>query len=193
MKSPKPVSRIAKAKLPTKFGDFEVVAYEDDHVALLCGDVKKPGVLVRVHSKCLTGDTFGSLRCDCQDQLFTAMELIQRAGSGVIVYLNQEGRGIGLGNKIKAYALQDAGHDTVEANRELGFAPDLREYEVAAKILKDLGATEINLLTNNPEKERQLVKHGITVLKRIPLEIKAHSKNKEYLRTKKEKMGHLLN
>lgn len=195
--SPHGVARFSESTLPTRYGTFRVVVYTttfDDleHVALIHGDVEKTTVLVRVHSQCLTGDTFGSLRCDCRDQLQMSMELIKETGSGIIVYLNQEGRGIGLGNKIKAYALQDEGYDTVDANHVLGFAADARDYEVAALILKDLGAKKIRLLTNNPEKEKQLASFGINVAEMVPLEISHNKINAAYLSTKKKRLGHRL-
>ena len=149
-------------------------------------------VLVRVHSQCLTGDTFGSLRCDCREQLHASMDRVAKAGDGIVIYLNQEGRGIGLGNKIKAYALQDEGYDTVDANHELGFSADARDYEVAALILKDVGAKKIKLLTNNPEKEKQLSSFGIQIAERVPLEIPHNEVNAAYLLTKKKKLGHRL-
>ena len=187
---------VSSSVLPTKYGTFAIRVYDTpadglEHVALVLG---KPtaGALVRVHSQCLTGDTLFSLRCDCGAQLKESMRRIGKAGSGVIIYLNQEGRGIGLGNKIKAYALQDKGFDTVEANHALGFSADARTYEAAADILKDIGVTSLRLLTNNPEKEQQLCKSGITILESIPLEIAPNKSDKKYLTTKKRKMGHRL-
>ena len=203
--SPYGVARFSESTLPTRHGVFRIIVYtsiSDDleQVALVHGDIgKKPfheahekPALVRLHSQCLTGDTFGSLRCDCREQLHKSMELIAQEGRGIIVYLNQEGRGIGLGNKIKAYALQDEGYDTVDANHKLGFSADARDYESAALILKDLGAMNIRLLTNNPEKEKQLSSFGIKIAERVPLEISHNEINAAYLRAKKRKMGHTL-
>jgi 3,4-dihydroxy 2-butanone 4-phosphate synthase/GTP cyclohydrolase II len=193
------VRRIATANLPTKYGGtFKTIAYENDidffhHIALVKGDLH-PGdtVLVRVHSQCLTGDVFGSKRCDCQEQLHAAMAIVEREGKGVIVYMRQEGRGIGLANKLKAYDLQDHGHDTVEANEVLGFKPDMRDYGIGAQILADLGLHKIRLMTNNPRKIIGLEGYGIEVVERISIEIKPSKENIEYLRTKATKMGHLL-
>ena len=196
MPTPHGVARFSESALPTRHGMFRLIVYTStfddlEHVALVRGDIS--GVpLVRVHSQCLTGDTFGSLRCDCREQLQSSMEIIKKAGSGIIVYLNQEGRGIGLGNKIKAYALQDEGYDTVDANHALGFSADARDYEVAALILKDLGAEQIKLLTNNPEKENQLSALGIKIVERVPLEIHHNKINEGYLLAKKKKLGHRL-
>ena len=193
------VRRIAEAKLPTKYGDFNVIAYESEldsktHLALVKGQPKpSEPTLVRVHSECLTGDMFGSLRCDCGGQLAAALSQIEREGNGVLLYMRQEGRGIGLANKLKAYALQDQGLDTVEANTRLGFKPDMRDYGVGAQILVDLGISSMKLMTNNPKKIIGLEGYGLTIADRIPIELEACQHNEEYLRTKKEKMGHILN
>lgn len=191
------VHREAEVRLPTEFGDFSLVGYRNDvddheHVALVYGDVSDgEDVLVRMHSKCLTGDTFHSLRCDCHWQLREAMRLVVEAGRGVIVYLDQEGRGIGLLNKLKAYALQDAGADTVEANERLGFAPDLRNYGIGAQILLDLGLRSIRPITNNPKKLVGLEGYGLRLGERVPIISPATSENAEYLETKRTKLGHL--
>ena len=185
-----------KAFLPTKYGNFTVTVYKDgtgkDHLVLSKNLDKEKEVMVRIHSSCETGDVFGSLRCDCGPQLDHAMKLIQKNDSGVLVYLNQEGRGIGLFNKIKTYALQDEGLDTVEANEKLGFPADMRDYHLAAAILEDLEITKISLITNNPDKEKQLAEYGIKVVKSIPLEIEPNQYNKKYLQTKKQKLHHKL-
>lgn len=185
----------AGSKLTTRFGVFYIAVYnsiEDnrEHVVLTVGDIGKEPVLVRIHSKCLTGDVFFSKKCDCRDQLSRSMEYIQKKGKGVILYLDQEGRGIGLANKIKAYALQEEGLDTVEANHALGFPADARDYSVAAEILKDLKISSIILLTNNPDKLEQLSKNDIKVVGRVSLETTPNKTNKAYLATKKKKLGH---
>ncbi len=192
------VQRVAVAKLPTSAGDFRIIGYrspldEREHVALVKGDIDgSPEVLVRMHSECLTGDVFGSMRCDCGQQLRAAMNRIQREGKGAIVYLKQEGRGIGLHNKLKAYQLQDDGQDTVEANESLGFKPDLRDYGIGAQILLDLGLSSIRILTNNPRKIVGLEGYGLRVTGREPLQVEPGSFNEEYLDTKRKKLGHLL-
>jgi len=192
------VRQVATAKLPTEFGDFAIFAYEDlsngeEHVALVLGDIGDGhAVLARVHSSCLTGDVFHSARCDCGPQLHTAMERIAAEGRGIILYLNQEGRGIGLANKIRAYALQDEGYDTVEANERLGFLADQREYGLGVRILSDLGIRSIRLLTNNPRKRAGVETHGMSVSELLPIEIPASEFTRRYLQTKKEKLGHLL-
>lgn len=190
------ISKTTSAILPTKYGLFTLTIYKSlkdnsEHAVLTLGQIKK-GILTRIHSQCLTGDTFASLRCDCGEQLKKSMRIISKNGSGIIIYLNQEGRGIGLTNKIKAYGLQDKGYDTVEANEALGFPKDSRNYGIAAEILKDLSAIDINLLTNNPDKKDQLNKYGINVLKKIPLEIKPNNVDLNYLKVKKQKMNHSL-
>jgi len=192
------VHRIAEARLPTADGEFHIVGYENDvdhreHVAMIYGDVQgKENVLVRMHSKCLTGDVFGSHRCDCGPQLQTAMRLVAEAGAGVIVYLDQEGRGIGLLNKIKAYELQDQGHDTVEANEALGFAPDLRNYGIGAQILVDLGLSSIRVLTNNPRKMVGLDGYGLEIVERVPIIADPTEDSRAYLEVKRDKLGHLF-
>lgn len=197
-KKEKLVTREVITPLPTSYGDFKLIAYRtvlDDriHLALVKGEVKgKENVLVRVHSQCLTGDAFGSLRCDCGEQLKRALETIGKSDCGVVLYLNQEGRGIGLLNKLRAYQLQDKGMDTVEANQMLGFEPDLRNYGIGAQILADLGLHKIRLLTNNPRKRAGLKGYGLEVTERIPLEIEPNEINKYYLKTKQKKLGHLL-
>jgi len=192
------VERVAEAEMPTEFGDFRVVAFRnllkpgEEHLALVKGDVRgKKNVLVRVHSECLTSDAFYSLRCDCREQKKTALKKIAKAG-GVLLFLRQEGRGIGLCNKIRAYELQDHGVDTVEANEQLGFAADERNYGIGAQILADLGLTSIQLLTNNPKKLAGIEGYGLKVVKRVPLEVKPNAKNKKYLSVKKKKLGHEL-
>jgi len=192
------VRRVASAILPTRHGDFEAIVFENDldrgtHVALVKGTITPDtDVLVRVHSGCLTADVFGSRRCDCGEQLQRSMQMIQGEGCGVLLYLNQEGRGIGLANKIKAYGLQDAGRDTVQANLDLGFKSDLRDYGIGAQILVDLGVRRLRLLTNNPRKIVGLEGYGLVVVERVPIESTPHERNVHYLRTKKQKLGHLL-
>ncbi len=192
------VHRVAEARLPTEYGEFRIIGYRNDvdraeHVALVQGEVKgQQDVLVRMHSKCLTGDVFGSQRCDCGVQLHAAMQKISAAGAGVIVYLDQEGRGIGLLNKVKAYALQDEGHDTVQANQRLGFAPDLRNYGIGAQILRDLGLSSIRLMTNNPRKLVGLEGYGLEIVERVPLVADSTDENRAYLNVKRDKLGHFL-
>ena len=200
LRNEKLVRRAASASMPTAFGDFRTLVYENDidhvdHMALVKGDVTRDdeAVLVRVHSECLTGDAFGSRRCDCGEQLQAAMKMIEEEGRGIVLYMRQEGRGIGLKNKIKAYGLQDEeGLDTVEANERLGFPPDLRDYGVGAQILSDLGVHRMRLITNNPGKRAGIEGYGLTIVERVPLEIQPNEKNLEYLRTKRSKLGHVL-
>jgi 3,4-dihydroxy 2-butanone 4-phosphate synthase/GTP cyclohydrolase II len=192
------VHRVAEARVPTEYGEFRMIGYQNDvdqaeHVALVYGDVAgQPDVLVRMHSKCLTGDVFGSQRCDCGFQLHRAMELIAQEGRGAIVYLDQEGRGIGLLNKLRAYALQDSGADTVQANERLGFAPDLRNYGIGAQILRDLGLSSIRVMTNNPRKLVGLDGYGLQIVERVPLVADPNRENRDYLQVKRDKLGHLL-
>jgi GTP cyclohydrolase II len=195
------VTRYAESDVPTEYGSVHVVVYregdsaEQEHVALVVGDVKgvlEPAALVRVHSECWTGEVLHSHKCDCREQLDHAMRAIAAEGRGVVVYLRQEGRGIGLGNKIRAYALQEQGHDTVDANRILGFADDARTYDVAAAMLADLGVARVRLLTNNPKKVEGLRAHKVAVVERVPIAIEPNEHNAEYLAVKAKKMGHKL-
>jgi len=192
------VQRIVSTRLPTMYGEFQIHLYRSEtdskeHLALVKGEIQpdKP-VLVRVHSECLTGDLFGSLRCDCNEQLISAIKMVERAGLGVVLYMRQEGRGIGLVNKLKAYSLQDDGLDTVEANEKLGFRPDLRDYGIGAQILRDLGVTKMRLLTNNPKKVVGLHGYGLDIVERVPLEMDPNMVNTRYLMTKRDKLGHLI-
>ena len=191
------VERYAEAQLPTRFGAFRVVVYRErdgdkEHLAVIAGEVAgAQDLLVRVHSECLTGEVLHSLRCDCRDQLDLALERIQTAGEGVVLYLRQEGRGIGLGNKIRAYAKQDEGLDTVDANLALGFEDDQRGYQMAADMLRDLGVASVALMTNNPRKVEGLEDDGIEVTRREPHEVEAHEHNRDYLKTKQDRLGHI--
>lgn len=198
MQTEKLVRRLVATRLPTKYGDFEIYLYKSEtdnkeHVALVKGKISPDApTLVRVHSECLTGDLFGSLRCDCNEQLVAALRMVEKSGSGVVLYMRQEGRGIGLVNKLKAYKLQDEGLDTVEANEKLGFRADLRDYGIGAQILRDLGVRKLRLLTNNPKKIVGLQGYGLEVVERIPLEMDPNDFNLRYLRTKRDKLGHLI-
>ncbi len=198
LKKERLIERVADAKLPTIYGNFKLTLYKSlvdklEHIALVKGKISSNHpTLVRMHSECLTGDVFHSLRCDCHDQLNTALEIISKEESGIIVYMRQEGRGIGLLNKIKAYKLQDLGRDTVEANEELGFKPDLRDYGIGAQILLDLGVKKMRLLTNNPKKIIGLEGYGLEVVERVPIEITPNPNNERYLKTKRDKLGHLI-
>ena len=193
------IEKVLDVHMPTVFGDFELHAFKDknsdqDHLALVKGTWSKDeSILVRVHSSCLTGDIFGSCRCDCGDQLHKAMEMIEKEGKGVIIYMNQEGRGIGLINKLKAYKLQEDGFDTFDANIQLGFKPDERDYGLGAQMLRELGVSKMRLLSNNPKKRTGLIGYGLEIVENIPLEIQSNVHNESYLRTKRDKMGHNLN
>jgi 3,4-dihydroxy 2-butanone 4-phosphate synthase/GTP cyclohydrolase II len=198
IKTEKHIERVVDVRLPTEIGEFQLHAFKDkntdqDHLALVKGKwVKDEPILVRVHSSCLTGDIFGSCRCDCGPQLHKAMELIEKEGKGVIIYMNQEGRGIGLVNKLKAYKLQEEGYDTFDANVKLGFKPDERDYGVGAQMLRELGVSKMKLMSNNPKKRTGLVGYGLEIVENVPLEMKINLHNENYLQTKKDKFGHNL-
>jgi 3,4-dihydroxy 2-butanone 4-phosphate synthase/GTP cyclohydrolase II len=198
MQREKLVQRVVSTNLPSRFGTFAVHLYKSEtdakeHVALVKGDIHpETPTLVRVHSECLTGDVFGSLRCDCNEQLVAAMQLVEKEGKGIVLYMRQEGRGIGLLNKLKAYKLQDEGMDTVEANEKLGFRPDLRDYGIGAQILRDLGVGKMRLMTNNPKKVVGLHGYGLEIVERVPLEVDPNSFNERYLKVKRDKLGHLI-
>lgn len=192
------VERVGDASLPTEVGDFRIVGYRsltssEEFVVLVRGELRPDRAsLVRIHSQCLTGDVFGSVKCDCGPQLRAAMRMIAAEGHGAILYQQQEGRGIGILNKIRAYALQDEGADTIEANERLGLAVELREYDQCAEILRDLGLRRVRMLTNSPSKIRAIAEHGLEVVERVPLEVEPHERSVRYLKTKKERMGHLI-
>jgi 3,4-dihydroxy 2-butanone 4-phosphate synthase/GTP cyclohydrolase II len=192
------VQRVVQTRLPTMFGDFQIYLYRSEtdnkeHLALVKGEIHPDEpALVRVHSECLTGDLFGSLRCDCHDQLFAALSMVEASSCGVVLYMRQEGRGIGLMNKLRAYKLQDDGLDTVEANEKLGFRPDLRDYGIGAQILRDLGVGKMRLLTNNPKKVVGLHGYGLDIVERVALEMDPNHVNEKYLKTKRDKLGHLI-
>lgn len=192
------LTKVSEANFPNKFGDFKILGFENNlddkcHLAIVKGDMENgENILVRLHSECLTGDVLGSKRCDCGEQLAKSMEIIEKEGQGVLVYLRQEGRGIGLANKLRAYALQDEGLNTIEANVKLGFPPDMRDYSIGSSIIKALNIKSIRLLTNNPLKIEGLTKEGIKVVDRVPVQIEANPFDKDYLEVKKEQMGHML-
>ena len=198
MKREKLVRRVASTRLPSRYGDFHVHLYKSEtdqkeHVAVVKGELNPESpTLVRVHSECLTGDVFGSLRCDCNEQLMASLQMIEKEGKGVVIYMRQEGRGIGLLNKLKAYKLQDEGMDTVEANEKLGFRPDLRDYGIGAQILRDLGVGKMRLMTNNPKKVVGLHGYGLEIVERVPLEVDPNFFNERYLKAKRDKLGHLI-